>query len=314
MPADTIHRSSNEWSIDVTGEHFFTTETLQQFNCAGVDPYLIQVAQLVGSRFNIALQGQRNLANAFSSLPQTEFYRRRIGIGFSDRHIARILAESDGGFVFLGILGCLGDYFAEDVVVDVIMKIVGTLLGDSLPEGFEPSDFQWKRLVHLCQGVLATSPFGALVTSNTAYQETVVNNINVLQIVTGLVKMSDIVGGSATPVKHKAAHPLWFAQVAEYLFGLNVVVQAAASHPEGDAADVQFIIQPDEPPLDGKSIDLWPLSKAHQDCMTITGGRVPWERIFRSSFGQAFTDLRALLYRRIYGWRGLPDFSDPPAC
>jgi len=113
-----------------------------------------------------------------------------------------------------------------------------------------------------------------------------------MQIVTGLVRMSDIVGGSTKqlPIEHKVFDPFWFAEVADYLFDLNVVVKGVDT-PASDASNAQIIIEPDDLPQKDESIDLWPLSKAYPDCTPITGGRVKWETIFRSSFGKTFTGL-----------------------
>ncbi|OCT47193.1 hypothetical protein CLCR_11262 [Cladophialophora carrionii] len=264
--------SVKDWAALTKARHTSTTEQLLQFNAAGVDPYLIQVAELIGSQVNISLPGPRNLVIAFSSLPQAEFSGQRMGIGFSDRHIVRILAESNGGFAFLGILSCLGEYFASDVIVAVIMKLASNLQTDGMWEGWEPSDSQWKRLVHLCQGLLATSPFGTLISRNHEDLRTGTDHVNVAQIVEALVNMSDLVGGGAKnfSLEHAASDAYWFAAVAEYLFDLRV----AAEDPDGvllyarpgtNAKEAQFVFQSDVPVYSDEAAELVPLSEAFAD-------------------------------------------------
>ncbi|KIW66105.1 hypothetical protein PV04_08309 [Phialophora macrospora] len=332
MAAPSSHHSVKDWSALVRARHTFTTEQLQKFNAAGVDPYLIQIAQLTGLQFNISLQGQRNLANALSSLPQTEFYGQRIGIGFSDRHIARILAESDGGFAFLGILGCLGEYFASDVVVAVIMKLASTIQVDEICEGSQPSDFQWKRLVRLCQGVLATSPVGTLITRNHQSLRTSTDHVNVAQIVEGLMNMSRLVGGGAQKfsLEHAGSDVFWFATVAEYLFDLKVAVQdlngtELYSQPGVGATLAQFVLRSGVPVYSDDAVELLSLSKAFPDFVRshgpfdssalntgtvldhlnkvplVGGGRVTWEKLFRSCFGRTFTDIEPSLVAEFTG-------------
>ena len=315
------HAPMKGWSLLPAATHSYTTEQLQQFNAAGVDPFVIQVAKLIGSQFSISLQGQRNLANVFSSLPQAEFYAQQMGIGFSHRHIARILSESDGGFAFLSILGCLGEYFAEPVIVALFQHIVKDLREDDIPEGYEPSDLQWKRLVSLCQGVLATSPFGTMVTRNHEMQSTG-DNVSISQIAFALRDMSAASrnGSPKISLEHTGSDTFWFAAVAEYLFDLRVIVQDSTGRvlykqPGVDATNAQVTIASGKPLFNDDSIDQWPLTRAFADIRDsrgifysiipkvgvppesrivgtpVTGGRVRWDEVFRTSFGRTFTNM-----------------------
>lgn len=309
------------WSTLTAVRHSFTTVQLQQFNAAGVDPYLVQVAQLIGSQFNISPQGQRTLANVFSSLPQIEFHAHNLGIGFSDRHIARILSESDGGFAFLGIVGCLGEYFVEDFVVAVLMKLVNNL-EDDIPDGFEPGDFQFKRLVHLCQGVLSTSPLGIMIARNHESLRSLTSHVNVSQVVAGLANMNALATGARERLSmtNTGSDAFWFAAVAEYLFHLTVIVQDTtgasiyATEPGADVSTTQLILQSEPPLIEEDFIDLnIPIptlpwfgiedgdSTASVSGTWVSGGRVTWEKLFRSTFGRTFTDIDSSLVADFVG-------------
>ena len=327
MASISTRRPEQDWDAWRRAQNSFTTEQLQQFNAAGVDSYLIQIGELIGLHINIPPHGQRNLATAFSRLYQLEMAEGRMGIGFSDRHIARILALSDGGFTFLGILGCLSEYFVEDVVVAVIMKLLRSLTGDGLPDGCEPDDIQWKHLVHTCHGVLATSPFGVLITQNLQDPNATASHASISQIVSGLVDMSTFLHDSTGKVSidYAGADACWFAAVAEYVFDLRAWIQVSdESVPSQssalDSTNAQCIITSGNPsPHNEDSFGLQSLSIALPNdnessipsraapfqtrtklgavieiprvATPVTGGRVAWDNLFRSSFGRAFTEI-----------------------
>lgn len=307
MPPSS-HQPVIDWSVFAVERHDFTTDQLLSYNATGVDPYLIQIAQIIGSRFKLALQGQRNLANAFASLPLAEFYGRRMGIGFSDRQVARLLSTSEGGFVFLGICGCLCEYFAEDVVVGVIMLFLRSFQTPRILPELEPSDAQWRKLVQLCHGALATSPFGVLITRGGPASPVAGEHVNLTTIVDGLVSMSLLVGGD---VKHISIHDAgpdahWFAAVAEYLFDLRVVIQDPSgaiiySSSGENVVEPQLNIRAEPATFGRRSIDLWPLSQLYPGELIATGGRVTWEKLFRSCFGKAFTDIENSLLAEFVG-------------
>ena len=94
------------------------------------------------------------------------------------------------------------------------------------PEGYEPSDVQWKHLVNLCQGVLATSPFGTMITRHHDFPRSPVDHVSISQIVKGLVCMSAASRGSTEKVSLENTGPdaFWFLAVAEYLFDLRVLL------------------------------------------------------------------------------------------
>lgn len=292
-----------DWAAVAKKAHTFSGDQLMQYMAAGVDPYTVQIAQVLGQQFKLAPHGQRNLANAFASLPQAEFYRQRLGLGFSDRHIARLLANSDDGFVFLGICACLGEYYTEDVVVGVLMQMLRSF---DIPVHMAPGGMQWKTLVHLCKGVLATSPFGILITRAGTAPQLSGDHVNLRTIVTGLLGMSDVVNGVE---KHLSltggADVYWFAAVAEYLFDLTMVIRDRSGEVlftlDSGAAEPQVTLQAAEPHLSGHSFDLSPLSELYGDIIPASGGRVGWEKLFRSCFGRAFTNIEPRLIAEFIG-------------
>jgi hypothetical protein len=327
-PAETMV----DWQSLATARTTYSHEQLMHFNAAGIDPYLLNLAQRIGSQFNIAIPSQRNLANVFSNLPQDEFHGQRMGIGFSRGHVTRLLSESDGGFAFLSVVGCLGEYFALDIVVAVVMKLVRDFDSGSLPEPYQPDDSQWRRLIGLCQGALATSSFGVQVLKNHEYTRDPVDHVSVSQIVQDLIDMNKIAAGGSPKGSdaHAGTDAFWIAATAEYLFDLAVTVQDSSGksvylRPGLEAGHAQFVIGRAPPSFDEHSIDHWPLSKAYAQmdhrrgqldatafkldnmpgpvdtAIPVSGGRAAWEHLFRSCFGRTYTDIESSLVAEFLG-------------
>lgn len=299
MSPPTVPVRDLDWEAVCAESQTFTNDQLLSYNAAGIDPFLILVAQVLGQQFRLPPKGQRNLANAFASLPQAEFFGLTMGIGYSERHPARLLANLAGGFDFLGVCGCLSEYYSEDVVVGVI---VGLLKAYKIPDRLLPNTSQWSHLLHLCHGVLATSGFGLLITrAGTAVKLTGMS-ANIKTIVSGMLAMNDIVQGTQNRVSIVAgSDAYWFAAVAEWLFDLKFVVEnvsgmSLVSSPVVEPSRAQVHVSTKDPSFREDSVDLLPLAEAFPNNSTpVTGGRVTWEKIFRSCFGRAFTDIDSRL-------------------
>ena len=285
---------SIDWDDFGTKTQRFTLNQLLEYNAAGTDPYLVKVAESIGQQIKLGPAGQRNLANAFASLPQSEFSGRNLGIGYPEGHPARLLANSDGGFIFLGVCAALSEYYAEDVVVGVIMEMLRTF---NMPSKISPSDGQWKHLVHLCYGVLSTSPFGLLITRSGTALALEGANANIRLIVDGLLGMSDIVKNIEDKLSLSVGVDVyWFAAVAEYLFGLSFHVEheagtTLASSLGVDAAHAQVYLSTRTPRFQQNTPPLQPLLDLYPGTIPVTGGRVRWDKLFRSCFGRAFTEI-----------------------
>lgn len=287
-------KRSIDWLTFGNKSQAFTPSQLLEYNAAAIDPYLVQIAELLGQQIRIGPAGQRNLANAFGSLPQSEFFGEHIGIGYSSGHPARLLSSSDGGFIFLGVCAALLEYYSEDVTVGVIMDMLRIF---DIPPNFAPSDVQWTTLVRLCNGVLSTSPFGLLITRSGSALPLEGANANLRLIVDGLLGMSDIVRGTESNISLSVGVDVyWFAAIAEYLFGLSYHVEHEAGTTLAaslgvDVAHAQVYLSTKSPSFRQDSPDLRPLIDLYPNTIPVTGGRVGWEKLFRSCFGRAFTDI-----------------------
>ena len=264
-----------------------TVDDLSRYNLANVDPYTVRIAQTLCEQFKISKEGQRNLAHAFGSLPESE-YRGILGMGYGPRHLVQTILKSDPGFVFLSICGVLCEYFSEDVVVGVFMELMKQ---SRIPPDMAPADFQWKRLVEVCYGVLATSPFGVIVNGFTEHGkagahadgQTVAQSLKTMNnLATGREKSASILAGADVP---------WFAAVAQWLFDLRFVIigqdsqQRFISPGIREADEAQLVFRVDRSNTNTSQ------ETAPSGTPAVTGGRVVWETLFRSCFGSAFQHL-----------------------
>src|SRR5256714_8692117 len=264
-----------------------TVDDLSRYNLAGVDPYTVRIGQTLCEQFQISKEGQRNLAHAFGSLPESE-YRGVIGMGYGPRHLVQTILKSDPGFVFLSICAVLCEYFSEDVVVGVFLELMKQ---SRIPPDMAPADFQWKRLVEVCYGILATSPFGVIINGFTEYGkagahvdgQAIAQSLKTMNnLATGREKSASISAGADVP---------WFAAVAQWLFDLKFVIsgqdsqQLFISPGIQEAAEAQLVFQV------YRSSTNTSQETGPSGTPAVTGGRVVWETLFRSCFGSAFQQL-----------------------
>lgn len=149
----------------------------------------------------------------------------------------------------------------------------------------------------MCNGVLATSPLGLSITRSGSALPLEGANANIRLIVDGLLGMSDIVKATEKNISLSAGVDVyWFAAVAEYLFGLSFQVEhesgtLLASSPGVDLAHAQVHLSTKPPRFRQTSPDLRPLLDLYPNTIPVTGGRVGWDKLFRSCFGRSFTDI-----------------------
>ena len=267
--------SKTRFSVPIDG--------LKRYNLARVDPYTVQIAQTLCEQFKFSNQGQRDLAHAFGSLPESE-YRGIIGMGYGPRHLVPTILKSDPGFVFLSICGVLCEYFSEDVVVAVFMDLMEQ---SSIPPDMAPVDIQWKGLVQVCYGVLATSHFGVIVNRFTEYGRGPGTHADVQTIAQSLKTMNNLATGRDKSATISAGADVpWFAAVAQWLFDLKFVISGQESR--------QLFTSPGIQGAENAQLVLdvgTSTPNISQETSTVTGGRVVWETLFRSCFGSAFQHL-----------------------
>lgn len=303
--------SAIDWDEFATRKISFTINNLAQHAAANVDVVTVQIGRLICDQFKIPAKGDRNVSDAFNNLPVYDSHDWAFGFGLD--HIAR------GAWSWV-IPGILLEYFDEQFSARVCSQLASDL---GTPQEMAPSLYQWERLMHACNGVLATNRFGVLVDDFVR-----LNPYN--HVVTSHVAA----GTSAHPRSHtspdavaKALHLLakvssgqvgqvqligtddigWLATVAEWLFDMRVKINSAGGQNlYCNCADkdpqVELVFESDDREEALQQLQLRDNAYRLQDVVDeeransqedhylspVLGGRVQWKSLFSAVFQDAF--------------------------
>lgn len=274
-----------------------TVDDLRRYSAADLDPHTIQVGQILCKDFHFSPQGQRNLAGAFDSLPSNLWNQTDFEIGYGTHHIIHSILKSDDGFTLAAIVGSLAEYFHEDIIVGFFLHLASQ---SRLPVAWRPLEHQWRRMVSVLYGVLATSSLGVLLSTIEASNATVIDpheDVRVEDLLSSLRCLSEKCQSKGTAPKLRAAGELvWLAAAAEWLFGLSVsvvthvptiVYNSPATTNTGEA-DITIEAVQTQPATGIGSLSL---SEEQGVSKSILGGRVAFDHLFRICFGKPFLDI-----------------------
>lgn len=275
-----------------------TVDDLQRFSSAQLDPFTVQLAQKLCERFTFSAQGLRNLSSALLPLIEGQAYRGTFDIGYNSSHVINTTLKSDFGFVLTAVVGSLAEYYDEDFIVR-LFKLLVTESG--VPQRLTPSDTQWRQMVDVLYGVLATSPFGTLLGELEEKCAVTRQHANPSTVLEAMHIMSDLARHKGRPTEHVAgADVVWIATAARWLFDLKVVVQSSTGEDVYKSVGVQSSTEADlKLRLPNASTDTSNLSSNTSQSASakpsgnnaIKGGRIGFDDVFRSCFREAFTTL-----------------------
>jgi hypothetical protein len=308
---DSSSSNAIDWDEFATRKVSFTINNLAQHAAANVDVVTVQIGRLICDQFKIPGKGDRNVSDAFNNLPVYDSHDWAFGFGFD--HIAR------GAWSWV-IPGILLEYFDERFSARVCSQLASDL---GTPPEMAPLLYQWERLMHACNGVLATNRFGVLVDDFVR-----LNPYNHVSI--GLLSA----GTSAPPRRHttpeavaKALHLLaavssghvsqvqllgtddigWLAAVAEWLLDMKVKINSVSGkclycNCADKDPQVELVFESDEQEEALQKLQLRDNAYRLQDVLDeqrinvkedhylspVLGGRVLWESLFSAVFQDAF--------------------------
>ena len=238
-----------------------TIDALSIFNGTDVDPFTALVAGALCQQFKLSSQGVQNISRAFGGLHELHGHPV-IGLGYTPRHVANQLLKSDDGSCFLAIAGALSEYYPPETVTAFFM-LLATKSG--LPPDMMPAESQWNTLISACAGVLATSQFGTVITRYAEICQASIST-NPAEILEWVLALNDRTSGTIS------GDGPFLAAIAEWLFGISFTIQTEKGL-DGDAnGQAQFTIRSTASEL-------------------ATAGRVQWDSVFRTCFGQAWREL-----------------------
>lgn len=273
----------------------FNVNDLRHFAAADVDPYTVQLGQILCERFSFAQQGHRNLASAFDSLPSKDWVDANFEVGYGEHHILHTVLKSDAGSNLAAIVGALAEYFCEDVAVQFLILLASK---SDIPHSWRSLEHQLTRLVQVLCGVLSTSTLGLLFSSVEEKLPPPKGAVQLERLVNALHELSSLSKSRGKAIKLTVgAELVWLVSIAQWLFDLKVGVVSEAANliytssgvTKSEEADVLFQISSDSTASKLHSLSLSESSTPLGN--DVSGGRVPYESLFRSTFGQHFLSL-----------------------
>jgi hypothetical protein len=308
---DNTPYNAIDWDEFATRKVSFTINNLAQYAAANVDVVTVQIGRLICDQFKIPVKGDRNVSDAFNNLPVYDSHGWAFGFGFD--HIAR------GAWSWV-IPGILLEYFDESFSAQVCSQLASDL---GTPREWKPSLYQWQRLMHACNGVLATNRFGVLVDDFVRlnpYNHVVTSHVSVgtsahprghtspQAVAKALHLLASVSSGHVSKVQLMGTDDIgWFAAVAEWLLDMRVKIKSAAGQSlycncaEKDP-QVELVFESDvrEEALQQLQLkdnayrlqDVWDEQRVDAQeghyLSPVLGGRVLWETLFSAVFQDAF--------------------------
>jgi hypothetical protein len=242
----------------------YTIEALSRFNAIEVDPFTALLAGAISSQFRFSPHGDQNIGNAFAGL-QTPQRHPVIGLGYTEAHIVPVLLRSNEGSNFLAICGALAEYYPTDTIASVFVALAKRA---NVPREMTPSKSQWFCLIDTCAGVLSASPFGILLAQTSRVHEATIST-HAEEIADGLLMLNARTAGNLT------GDAPFLSAIGQWLFDVRPIVET----PRGRGPEDENKLQPT---VKGQEAD--PMGVP-------TAGRVQWDVVFRTCFGQAWLDL-----------------------
>lgn len=271
-----------------------TVEDLKRFSAADLDPHTVQVGQILCRDFHFSSQGQRSLSESFERLPANLWGQSDFEIGFGTNHPIHTILKSDEGFNLAAVVGALTEYWTEDFVVEFFAQLS---LRSDLPVGWRPLESQWRRMVSVLSGVLATSSFGTVLTSGESACLTGDHSnaeVQVQQVLDALDHLNKSKARSHLKLQANGEAAMWLAAASQWLYGRKaaIVSQSRILCATGatDTTDAEVIIDLVEKTAE-ESMTYLSLSEKPITGRYVLGGRLTLDHFFRSCFGQAFTSI-----------------------
>ena len=273
-------------------------DDLRRFSSADLDPYTVQLGQRLCHRFTFSPHGHRNLSSALSALAEGQGFRGNFEIGFGSQHVVHTTLKSDSGFLLTAITAALAEYYHEDFVVDFFKLLARE---SNVPVELVPIELQWRRMVNVLYGVLATSPFGVLLANFENVCPAGLQTASPETILDALDSMSKLTRHTGNPVELSVrADIVWIASAARWLYDLKIIIQSQAldeiyrSPGVQNPRDADLILRCSGPSARAVAVSQAGFDHIRSEARigdVIRGGRVAFDNLFRSCFRDAFSDL-----------------------
>ena len=139
----------------------FSVAVLARLSKAGIDAFTLRFGQAICCNFALEPRAQELVSEAIRKVKKYPSYGNLMWFGFGIKDIVTDLADTEEGLTLVALCAALSTTYDSTFAARVIRELCVLC---KAPQSFTPALRQWKTLVELCAGILASSHFVNLTT------------------------------------------------------------------------------------------------------------------------------------------------------
>ena len=134
----------------------FSVAVLARLSKAGIDAFTLSFGQAICCNFALEPRAQELVSEALRKAKKYPSYGDLMWFGFGIKDILTDLADTEEGLTLVALCAALSTTYDSTFAAQVIRELCVLC---KAPQSFTPALRQWKTLVELCAGILATSHY-----------------------------------------------------------------------------------------------------------------------------------------------------------
>ena len=137
----------------------FSVAVLARLSKAGIDAFTLRFGQAICCNFALEPRAQELVSEAIRKAKKYPSYGDLMWFGFGIKDIVTDLADTEEGLTLVALCAALSTTYDSTFAAQVIRELCVLC---KAPQSFTPALRQWKALVELCAGILASSHYVTL--------------------------------------------------------------------------------------------------------------------------------------------------------
>ena len=137
----------------------FSVAVLARLSKAGIDAFTLRFGQAICCNFALEPRAQELVSEAIRKAKKYPSYGELMWFGFGIKDIVTDLADTEEGLTLVALCAALSTTYDSTFAAQVIRELCVLC---KAPQSFTPALRQWKTLVELCTGILASSHYVTL--------------------------------------------------------------------------------------------------------------------------------------------------------
>ena len=137
----------------------FSVAVLARLSKAGIDAFTLRFGQAICCNFALEPRAQELVFEAIRKVKKYPSYGDLMWFGFGIKDVVTDLADTEEGLTLVALCAALSTTYDSIFTARVIRELCVLC---KAPQSFTPALRQWKTLVELCAGILASSHFVTL--------------------------------------------------------------------------------------------------------------------------------------------------------